>query len=348
MTEKQSDVLIVGAGLAGLAAGRLLHAAGVDVQVVDKGRRVGGRMATLRLGQAAADHGVQFFTVDSPEFRQEVDGWEAAGLAFLWDIGWSLGSFAGNEGEGHTRYAVRGGMDRLMEYLAEDLTGDSAVDTDTRLVAVRQTEGGWQAEAENGDSYRACGLILTPPPPQSLALLDAGAVGLSAMDRGILEALDYSSTLTGIFRIEGGTTIPAPGAVHRPAESLPWIADNRQKGVTEGGPENETIVTINSNATYAQRYWDAPQVEIVETMKAVLLPYLTPGSRVVESQVKHWRYAFPRHTHSQRTLRTSGTHPLYFAGDAFHGPLVEGAWLSGQAAAQALLGDADFVPGKYS
>jgi renalase len=86
-----------------------------------------------------------------------------------------------------------------------------------------------------------------------------------------------------------------------------------------------------------------PEVEIVETMKAILLPYLTPGSRVAESRIKRWRYAFPRHTHSQRTFRPSGTGPLYFAGDAFHGPLAEGAWLSGQAAATALLGDADFL-----
>jgi len=74
-----------------------------------------------------------------------------------------------------------------------------------------------------------------------------------------------------------------------------------------------------------------------------LAHYLAPGSRVVESQIKRWRYAFPRNIHHHRTLRTSGTKPLYFAGDAFHGPLVEGAWLSGIAAATALLGDADFI-----
>ena len=134
-------------------------------------------------------------------------------------------------------------------------------------------------------------------------------------------------------------TIPAPGAVHRPAEPLPWVADNQQKGVSP----DETVVTINSNSDYAQRYWDAPEVEILETMKAALARYLSPGSRVVESQIQRWRYAFPRHTHSQRTLRTSGTRPLFFAGDAFHGPLIEGAWLSGEAAATGLLSDADFI-----
>ncbi|RLT44165.1 MAG: FAD-binding protein [Chloroflexi bacterium] len=331
MSTKICEVLIIGAGLAGIAAARTLQAAGVDVLLLEKGKSVGGRMATRRIGTGAADHGAQFFTADSPEFQRTVDGWEADGFAYLWDIGWSTGSFTGNEGEGHPRYAVRGGMNRLMKHLAADLPTETGV----QIVAVRQTESGWEAESKNGQLYQATALILTPPPPQALALLEAGNVQLAAMDAEILGRISYSSALTGIFRIEGAVKIPAPGAVHHPAEPLPWIADNRQKGVS---PE-ETVITINSNGDYAQRYWDAPEVEIVETMKALLSHYLAPGSQVVESQIQRWRYAVPRHVHSQRTLRTSGTKPLYFAGDAFHGPLIEGAWLSGLAAANALLGE---------
>lgn len=335
MTSKSCEVLIVGAGLAGLSAAHTLREAGVDVLLVDKGRSVGGRMATRRIGGGAADHGAQFFTAESSEFQRVIDGWEAQGLVYLWDIGWSLGSFTGNAGQGHTRYAAKGGMNRLMKHLAEGLPAQTGV----RISAIRQEGRGWTLEAEDGDQFHAAGLILTPPVPQSLALLEAGAVPLSALDRETLGRITYSPTLTGLFCVEGSVKIPAPGAVHRPAESLPWIADNRQKGVSP----DVTVITVNSNGDYAQRYWDAPEVEILETMKAVLLPYLGPGSRIAESQIQRWRYAFPRTIHSQRTLRPSGTPPLFFAGDAFHGPLIEGAWLSGQAAAAALLEDVDFV-----
>jgi len=335
MSAKVCEVLIIGAGLSGIAAARTLRAAGANVLLLDKGRSVGGRMATRRMGAGAADHGVQFFTARSPEFQQVVDGWESAGYTFLWDIGWSTGSLKGNEDEGHPRYAVRGGMNRLMKYLAADIPAETGV----RVVAVRQTTGGWEAEAENGDIYQSAALLLTPPVPQSLALLAAGNVQLAALDAETLGRIDYSSAIAGIFRIAGKVSIPAPGAVHRPANPLPWIADNQQKGVSP----NETVITINSNGDYARRYWDAPEVEITETMKAVLLPYLVPGSQIVESQIQRWRYALPQNVHHQRTLRTSGTKPLFFAGDAFHGPLVEGAWLSGVAAATALLADVDFV-----
>lgn len=335
MTNRVCEVLIVGAGLAGVAAGRRLQAAGVDVLLVDKGRSVGGRMATRRMGGGAADHGAQFFTANSPEFQATVDGWEQDGLVFLWDIGWSAGSLTGNDEAGQTRYASRGGMNRLLKQLAADLPTETGV----RIASLRQTPQGWEAQAESGDTYQAAALILTPPPPQSLALLAAGQVELATMDAEILAGLTYSPVLTGIFHIDGEVTIPAPGAVHRPVEPLPWIADNRQKGVSDG----VTIVTIHSNGDYAQRYWDAPEVEILETMKAVLSRYLPQESQVVESQVQRWRYAFPRKTHHQRTLRAAGVSPLYFAGDAFHGPLIEGAWLSGEAAAAALLTDAEFL-----
>ena len=55
------DVAVVGAGMAGLSAARALVDAGRSVVVFDKGRGIGGRMATRRLGAAVFDHGAQYF-----------------------------------------------------------------------------------------------------------------------------------------------------------------------------------------------------------------------------------------------------------------------------------------------
>ena len=55
-------VAILGAGMAGAAAARRLAEAGLDVRVFDKGRGIGGRMATRRTEAGARfDHGAQFF-----------------------------------------------------------------------------------------------------------------------------------------------------------------------------------------------------------------------------------------------------------------------------------------------
>jgi phytoene dehydrogenase-like protein len=55
-----SRVVVIGAGIAGLTAARLLRDAGVDATVVEREERVGGRMRTVHLGGFKFDVGAQF------------------------------------------------------------------------------------------------------------------------------------------------------------------------------------------------------------------------------------------------------------------------------------------------
>ena len=77
-------VVVVGAGIAGIACARELAGAGVAVRVLERARVVGGRMASRRLHGRPVDLGAAYFTVADPEFAQVVDGWQAAGLARPW------------------------------------------------------------------------------------------------------------------------------------------------------------------------------------------------------------------------------------------------------------------------
>lgn len=60
MTGERADVVVVGAGLSGLCAGRKLARQGVDVKIVEARDRVGGRTWTQPIGQGRFDVGGQW------------------------------------------------------------------------------------------------------------------------------------------------------------------------------------------------------------------------------------------------------------------------------------------------
>ena len=329
MTRKiVSDVLIVGAGLAGLMAGRELAEQGKRVLVLDKGRSVGGRMATRRIGGGVADHGAQFFTVRDEEFGALVERWIAEGIVYEWSRGWSRSSLAESAGDGHPRYAVHRGMNALAKHLATKLD----VHTGVKLVAVQKIEGGWQVEDENGGKQQAKAILLTPPVPQSLDLLDDGNVKLGARERAALDAIDYDPCLVGMFVLDRAIHLPAPGAIQRPYANLYWIADNQRKGIS-----SVPIVTAQASAQYSRQLADQSDEKILAAITTDLLPLLG-NAQISESQLKRWRYAQPQTVYPERCLVIAhGKTPLVFAGDAFGGPRIEGAALSGLVAGRALL-----------
>ncbi|MEW2558823.1 NAD(P)/FAD-dependent oxidoreductase [Streptomyces griseorubiginosus] len=66
------DVLVIGAGVAGLACARDLLAAGLDVQVVEASDAVGGRMRSDRVDGFVVDRGFQVFNTSYPQVRRRL------------------------------------------------------------------------------------------------------------------------------------------------------------------------------------------------------------------------------------------------------------------------------------
>jgi predicted NAD/FAD-dependent oxidoreductase len=62
------------------------------------------------------------------------------------------------------------------------------------------------------------------------------------------------------------------------------------------------------------------------------------AATIVEMQLKKWRFATPRLMWPEPCwIAAEAAGPLALAGDAFAGPRIEGAALSGMAAAAALM-----------
>ncbi len=333
MTENpiNADVIIVGAGMSGLMAANVLTASGVQVLVLDKGRSVGGRMATRRIGPGIADHGAQFFTVRDPEFQRYVDRWLAEDLVFEWSRGFSDGSLQTQPADGHPRYAVRGGMNALGKWLARDL--QRQIDVNVRIVTATCDQQGWILQDEFGGLYTSKVLLMTPPVPQSLVILDEGATQLPPEAHDSLTAIEYAPCLTGMFWVEGLVRLPPPGAVQRRTGNILWIGDNQVKGISP----DACVITVQAGEQYSIQMWSAPDERILSAMRTSLSLYMDAGGTIRESQLKRWRYSRPMTLHTERCLVAQNDPLLVFAGDAFGGARVEGAVLSGLAAGQAIL-----------
>ena len=322
MSTTTTDILIIGAGLAGLSAANDLQQAGHQVLVVDKGRGLGGRLAGRRIGDATFDHGAQFMTAREPRFKAAVADWIAAGVAEQW-----YSSYPGQP-NGHPRYRGVPTMTAVAKHLAIGLDIMRA----TRVVTISRQQTGWLAELDNGNRVSADKLLITSPVPQTLELLKG--INIPADKYARLEHIEYESCIAVMAILDGPTAIEAPGAVALEEGPIAWISDNLQKGVS-----TVPAVTIHGSGEFSAEHIDHDRTQIGQQLIDAAAQYLG-SAQVTEYQVHGWRYSKPSIVDPDPCLLLShGTDlpPLAVAGDAFAGPRFEGAVQSGWAAAKMLM-----------
>lgn len=311
-----TDILIVGAGMAGLLAATDLQASGFHPLVVDKGRGVGGRLASRRIGSATFDHGAQFITARTSRFATLLTEWQEQGLVTEW--------YRGTNAE-HIYWRGIPSMTSIPKHLAKSLN----VRLEMKMTVLKQESSHWLAIFDNGETITANAVLLTAPVPQSLALLDTGGVAIEASMREQLEAVEYEPCMAVMVVLNGESNIPQSGFIRFDSGPIGWIADNQAKGISV-----VSAVTIHATPAFSLEHQEDDRQKIGQHLLEVAAPWL--GSEVAEFQIHAWRFARPRHAQDHPCLILNQSPQLLMAGDAFGGPRVEGAALSGWAAAEAL------------
>jgi len=328
--ENQRSCIIVGAGISGLLAAKTLNDKGWAVTVLDKSRGVGGRMATRWVGSGNFDYGAQFFTVRGERFAGLVEAWLGAGAAAEWTRGFADPEGRPNE-DGYPRYRGTEGMTSIPKHTARGLD----VRTGERAVRVDDADDGWEVVCESGLRVAGGALVLAVPVPQALNLASSGAYSLPDSARRQLEAVSYDPCLALMVLLDGSTGVPEPGGMQIKDEPLDWIGDNRRKGISEA-----PAVTVHAGPEWSREHFEDDETEIVDAMISQASDRLGTdlAPAIVDTSLARWRYSWVTNPHPEPCLVASDSPPLLFCGDAFGQPKVEGAALSGLAAADHLLG----------
>lgn len=307
-------MVVVGAGIAGVACARELVGAGIRVEIRERARVVGGRLASKRFDGRPADIGAAYFTVGDPDFAQAVEGWRAAGLAREWtDTFVAYGPDGRRAVPGPTRWAAPRGLRSLVTDLAAGLP----------VVVDRLVLGVAPGPAVDGTPCDA--VVLAMPGPQAALLLDPS---LAEAARAV-QAQQWTSTLAAVLRFPHRRWADFAGAFVNEHPVLTLVCDD---GDRRG--DAAPVLVAHTTAEFAGRHLLQPTTAAPAVEEAVrdLLALPEPADHV---HVHRWTYAKP-------TTGPAGTYHLDadgvgLAGDAFGKPRVQTAWLSGRALGRALV-----------
>jgi hypothetical protein len=215
MTESTTDVIVVGAGIAGLAMARQLRARGRAPMVLERARGVGGRCASRRVEGQPVDHGLPYLHGRSQRFLAELGSVPASVLPGWPQVVVGDGlpcrpeAFRGTD----RRLAFAEGVSRFAKRLAEGLEVRLGAD----VAALRPLPGsaagsgaGWELRLASGGTMRANAVALAIPVPSAIALLRAMDPLPSAVaaQLPLLELVRMLPCLAVIARYPAG--VPAP------------------------------------------------------------------------------------------------------------------------------------------
>lgn len=306
-----NPVMVIGAGIAGLACARRLALGGVSVVVLDKGRGIGGRVATRRAGTLQFDHGAQYVTAQGPGFATVLRGFASKGAVADWVDGVGRSYIVGTPG---------------MSALAKALGAGLEVRQAALVTGVQAVAGGWAVRLGETD-LPAKRVVITVPAPQVAGLLGADHPLVAR-----LEGVRLAPCLTLMAGVRG----PAPFVTRKDADDpLSWIAQDSSKPGRQTG--DVTAWVAQASTPFSVAHLEKTPAEIASLMLPLLLDRLgaTPDA-VTHVEAHRWRYARVTSPLGQSFLRNADA-SLYLGGDWCIGPRVEAAWTSGTAIAEDML-----------
>jgi renalase len=344
-----TDVLVIGAGIAGLACAGELARAGREVVVLNSGRSVGGRCSTWRADDGRLfDYGLTFFHGESTEFLSafakvdatRIDGWphriEGSGTpcqphAFTYRS---------------KRFAYAEGVSVFPKHLARglDVRVSSRVERisrrDRRLFVEYRPVSGTSGDAEAVEAVEARTVVLAVPNSRAAELLEPLETSdeVRAMRR-LLASMSMIPSLTLSCAFPEGSVEPSWDVMLPDSTSVIGLISN--EGTKRPGSPGGTFVIQAGPAWSSAHIDDPPPVWSTELLHTADDLIGFQGAAPVWSRPHRWR-------HARTDLGTQFKSPvlmsfegceLGIAGESFSREGgAESAFISGVALARRIAG----------
>jgi renalase len=296
-------IIIIGAGISGLSAARILSEKGHEITILDKGRGVGGRMSTRSIENAKADHGTQYFSAKTPEFQAFISKLHSENIVAEWHL-------AQRE---NVRYIGAKGMKTIPKKMASM----HQILVNEKVILIEKNT----VKTESGNIYPFDNLIITMPIPQVIELFENSKIEFSKQDISVLEKIEYEPCIAVMAVLKKATEIKTGGIILE-NQPVAWIADNFQKGITE-----IPTVTLHASAAYSAKRFDDDLQEVAKDMLSSVNQYVKPAN-IETFQTHRWRFSNATKRYKEPFYQVENQ-SIYLAGDGFGMGNVEGAFLSG-------------------
>ena len=314
------NIIIIGSGIAGLSAANYLSSKKFNVTVLDKGKYPSGRISTRRGEDFIFNHGAQFFTAKSNEFKKICNRAVNDNVLVNW-VDSKKNRFIGNPDMREFSLWLSQNLTIFQENVVERL------DYNDQFIVYT-----------NKKKFTCDGLIITAPSSQTASLIK----NLDETFHKLIEKVEYFPCWCAMLSLRD---MNLKNFDIDEKSIFNWIVSENNKIKNQ---LNHNCLTIHTNERFSVENLDeTKEVTLDKIVQEFTKIYQVKTQDIIYKNIHKWRYAKVKKPFPQEENKISKKIPFGIAGDWCppsqdkhyngNGQRVEDAYLSGIECSKSLI-----------
>tara|TARA_B100000963_G_scaffold76097_1_gene64217 strand:+ start:889 stop:1857 length:969 start_codon:yes stop_codon:yes gene_type:complete len=314
-------IVVIGSGIAGLAAANHLNPKNFNITVLDKGKYPGGRISTRKNKEFIFNHGAQFFTAKSNEFKKICQSGVKDNILINWNTFSKKNRYIGNPNMREFSFWFSKNLKIYQQTLVKNIEYNDSFSIIT-----------------NNKKFKADGLIITAPSSQAAELIK----NLDNQMYNLIEKVTYFPCWCLMLSIKD------MNLKHFDIDEksiFSWIISENNKIKNS---LNYNCITIHTNEKFSLDYLEQNKEFVLDKIiREFTKIYQVNTQDIIYKNIHRWRYAKVKNPFPIEESKISKKIPLGIAGDWCppaedthyngNGQRIEDAFLSGIECSKVLI-----------